>query len=210
MKYTLLAFIILFSSCSINMKIRTVRFIDYSTDEELKVESDLFLKSIPRKVDTMLTIESSVCHSDEEEYIIHIYKCGGITKSKVISDQATYPLNPTIPKFNWDTLFKAKRLIINQKPKIAYSASVIEGDTTWSNSMSSISGNLVWTFTLITNIDTLEWYTTASERFNNPSMEVTKLYEYIMAESYNNIWYQNIYGKRKYKIKPIISRKLND
>lgn len=193
------------------MKFRTVRFINYATDEELKAESDLFLKSIKGNLDTLLIIESSECHFDKEEYIIHIYKSEGITKSKVISDQATYPLNPILPNFKWDNLFKAKELIINQKPKIAYWASVIEGDTTWRNSsMSIISGSLSFSFKLISNTDTLEWYTTDSERFNNPSMEVTKMYEYIMAESYNKIWYQNIYGKRKYKIKPIISKRHKD
>lgn len=163
--------------------------------------------SLKGRSDTILTIRSSDCHPNSNDYLIIVYKENGITYSRAFKTLGEYPLTPELPGFNWDTMYNALKSINTQEPAPSFSAKVIEGDTTWRRSW-SFSGEMVLTFTLISNKDTTQWETVSSERYENPSMSKTKVSEYVLSETYNKAFgFNPIYGDLKYKKLPIISRR---
>lgn len=211
-KIVVLFSFILLSSCVVNLRFRLIRPLNIIDDQQLTKESHQFLKSLPKQTDTLLVIKTNPYNQQEEKYIIHIYKDGEITKSKVIGSQANYPTIDTVKGFEWGILFSSKEPILNQEPKFSNWTTLIDSDTFKNKDrISYVSDNNMLEFSLISKEGILYWTTTGSERHTNPSMEKTRLFSYIMNAIYSPTWKDiNKPGRRKYRKKPIIGRKEKD
>ena len=211
-KIVLLFSIILLSSCVVNLRFRPIRPIDIIAEDQLSMESHLFLKNLPTEIDTLLIIKTRPYNQQEERYIIHIYKEDGVTKIKVIGNHAYYPIIDTVKGFEWGILFSSKEPILNQKPKFSEWTTSIDNDTIKNKDrVSYASENNMFEFRLISKEGILYWTTTALEGYINPSIEKYAVFMYVMNATYSPTWkYMNKPGRRKYRSKPIIGKKNKD
>lgn len=193
----------LLASCRINL----ARIIEVSSIDLDETYDTMLLQT--KGADTVLILRSSDCRSDSQDELVIVYKKKGLTYSRAVTTWGRRNIEPQLYNFKWDTIYSSLDRIKTEEPIPSYYATVIEGDTTWSPVL-SLSGEQAWTFQLITNKDTVEWETTASERVANPSMAMTKVSDHIFSQTIHGTFGLTSfshYGNVAYKRMPIISRR---
>ena len=200
MRYILFLSLVFFlSSCSINLS----RQYDH---KYVNLDSILNNRLLSLDFDTLISIRRTDCKPYSNDYLILIYKVDKLTKSEIFTSYGKFPKIRKQILFDWDTVLNSLNKIRTEKTVSSYSASVVEGDTTWVVNDDFLGD--IWTFKLRANGDSLTWYSNSHEWYTNPSLTKSKVSKYLLSETYNlSKHYNSPYGEIEYKKLPIISFK---